>query len=504
MSGIRFAPSRRGSLRAAAGAILLAGTALLHATAASGRDVAPARSAPTEGPASEAGAAAADSLVARARAAGREGRPHEAIRDFMRAARLDPYRHGEIQGELAYQLTWAGDLDRALHEFRRALSRDPENYDLRLGELLVVNWMGDHLAAARGYRALATAHPDRPEPPVGFGAARNWSGRRDLALEAAGDALALDPGNRDALALRDGVRRGLRPLGGIFYDWAEDSDHYQVNGLWAEAAVSPHPQVELVPFANRLGIRHPASADIDETWVGLTASWQPATRLAFRARTSVLADPGDDDAGRPFAGGISADATATDRVRGGVFTERFAAVSTRTLPEKITGVTAGAYVEVRPDWLSRVRIQGDHARYDAVRAPAGSWPDNRRWNLSATASRQVWAPARLRLGALGRYLDFDRDLDNGIWTPHRFRAGAATVAWDWGARDVWSVNGGGEFGAAKEAGGETVAYFAYRVGLFRAVGSFLLDLSAGHSEGNVETGTGYDRSYLHAGIRRRF
>jgi hypothetical protein len=150
---------------------------------------------------------------------------------------------------------------------------------------------------------------------------------------------------------------------------------------------------------------------------------------------------------------------------------------------------------VRPDWLTRVKASLDAGNYS---------DDNSRWNAWLVASRQVWAPARLRLGATGRWLDFDRWLDNGIWTPENFRAAAATMEFEAGPRTAWSLTGGLELGAAREGGGDAVLYTGYWAGFHRALGPWVLEGRAGHSEGNVETGNGYDRTYAHFGLRAAF
>jgi hypothetical protein len=190
----------------------------------------------------------------------------------------------------------------------------------------------------------------------------------------------------------------------------------------------------------------------------------------------------------------------SDRADAGVSAARFAVVSYRTWPEKITGEAGGGFLEVRPSWRSAVRLDADRARY----APVAGFAANHRWNARLTASREVWAPARLRVGLSGRYLDFQRDQDDGTWTPRRFRAGAATAGWSYGPRDRWSLGGSAELGAAREGTGGTTLYAAWRLGAWRSLGPVAIELTAGHSEGNVETGNGYDRSYAHLGVRRRF
>lgn len=462
--------------------------------------LAPALAAPASG-APGSGSARADSLIALAQRAGREGKPRLAITRYREAERAAPGRRDEIQGALAFQYAWAGDLERAGTAFDAALAADPGNYDLRMGRLLVTNWKGHHLAAWKGYAGLVMEYPERAGPLVGLAAAQNWAGRPDLARHSLAWSRKLDPRNADAARLESSIRNALRPDAGVFYDWSEDSDDYQVNGVWAEAGFSPHPQVRLVPFVNRLGIRQPLAPDVNETWLGLTVAARPATRLGFRGRLSVLADRTGGATYAPLTASTTLDWTLGDRARVSGSFERFAVVSFRTFPEKITGEVYGAAVQLRPDWLTRVDLAADMARY----APVAGFETNHRRQFRIAASRQVWAPIRLRLGASGRLLDFQKVQDNGIWTPNDFWVAAGLVEWNWGPRDGRSVSGGAEIGPAREAGGDVTFFASWHLAYSQSLGRGLgLEMSAGHSEGNVESWTGYDRSYAHAGFRIRF
>lgn len=406
----------------------------------------------------------------------------------------------EDQAARAFEHAWAGELGKANREFQEVREANPTDYDLWMGQSLVVNWMGDHLKAWDAYSRVARAYPDRSGPWVGMAAAQNWAGRRDLALESLAEARKRDPGDRESLRLEKSIRTGLRPRAGAFYDWSEDSDHYQVNSLWAEAEIWAHPQLQLVPFFNLAGIRRPNAPEIDETWVGVTAVSRPATRLGLWGRIGFLTNPEDGSDQSPVLARLAADITTTDRIRTSVGYEHFAVVSYQTFPDKITGDVVSASLEVRPDWLTRLRLEGDHARY----AEVAGFEANNRWNLSVTGSRQVWNPARLRLGAMARYLDFEKVQDNGIWTPDDFRVLAGTAEFEWGPRDRWTVSGGVDMGPARESGGDTTLFLSWRAGAYVTLGNYLLEAALGHTEGNVSTWTGYDRTYSHLGLRRRF
>ncbi len=477
-------------MRAAAAALIAVWAGLLAAGA-------PARGADRETRIA-ARPTSVDSLIAVARAAsGRDA--HAAAIDAYELARsvAPAARRTEIESGLAFQYAWAGRLGEARAAFGRARAADPGDVDLALGEALVRNWMGDHLAAWRGYEALTRSEPERAAPWVGLAAAQNWAGRADLARASAARALVLSPDDRDAAAVRRAVRDGLAPAGAVYYDGSEDSDRYRANAVWAEVSVHVHPQLEIVPFARLQSIRSPALAAHDDRWAGVTAAARPATRLGLRARFEA---PVSGTPGLPATGFAGADWTLSDRVRVGAGGERFAVVSARTDPERITGTGGGGWIELRPEWLTRVRVSTEVAHYDAT----GGFAANRRVGARLALSRQVWAPARLRAGLSAGYLDFRHDQDNGVWTPRDFRSGAATLEWNWGPRDRRTLSGELDLGPARERGGATVLYAVWRVGLFHAVGPVGVDLSVGHSEGNVETGRGYDRSYAHASIRRRF
>jgi hypothetical protein len=360
--------------------------------------------------------------------------------------------------------------------------------------------MGHHREAAEGYERLARQHPQDPRPLIGLATAQQWMGRNDLALETLEPVRAMDPGNADARGMEASIRGGLRPVAALYYDWSEDSDDYQVNSLWVEESFSVHPQVRLTPYVNVVGFRRPGSPAIDETWLGLIGWTSPATQVAFRGRVGWLLDQPGAAGYTPVTYELGAEVTADDRFRAGLFTTRFLSVSYAVLPEKITGHTGGGWVEGYPDYLTRVRFAADVGLYDDV----AGFEENRHTNLWLTGSREVWAPARLRVGALARYLDFRITQNIGIWNPDSYWAAAGSVEWDYGARGSWSVNGAVEMGPGQEKGGDVSLYLAWRLGASKALGRWDLEASLGHSEGNVGTWTGYDRTWAHAGVRHRF
>jgi tetratricopeptide (TPR) repeat protein len=133
-----------------------------------------------------------------------QGRLAEAVDAYEQGTRLDPGNAGAW-----VQLGSALDrLDRsaeAAEAYAQALERDPALPDARYGRgrALVRVWLA--LAAANSQeRATIGADPDLQSAPIWLDEAWNLYARRrrDLALQAAEEALRLDPANTHALGLK--------------------------------------------------------------------------------------------------------------------------------------------------------------------------------------------------------------------------------------------------------------------------------------------------------------
>ncbi|NNF07769.1 MAG: hypothetical protein HKN21_13480, partial [Candidatus Eisenbacteria bacterium] len=295
-----------------------------------------------------------DSLVATGIDAALDGKPELAIEAFEAVLASAPHRIEALSAPLAFQYAWSGQLGRAQSEFRRATALDPENINTRLGELLVTNWMGDHLKAWRGYSRLRRIDISNPAPLMGLAAAQNWAGRRDLSLATLEVADNLAPGHRDIMHLRGLIEAGLRPQGGFFHDFAEDSDGFLVNGIKGELNFSPHSQIRLRPFWNKQKIRLDDRLKLKEEWLGLGFEIQPKTRIGIWGNWQYLLTPADEVDSTPYAGITQVNATLTDRIKVSGSFERFATVSYVTVPDKITGEVYGLHTEIRPTWRTKL------------------------------------------------------------------------------------------------------------------------------------------------------
>jgi len=153
-----------------------------------------------------ADAGAADRDVEAARKAAAESRNAEAVRLFEAAIAADPARADQWKPELAGQLTWAGQPERAIPIYRERLAAGTlspaDARRARLGLALALSWNDENDPSLREYDALLAADPGDTEALLGRARVLSWQDRLGASSSAYEDVLAKDPGNAEA-------RRGL-------------------------------------------------------------------------------------------------------------------------------------------------------------------------------------------------------------------------------------------------------------------------------------------------------
>lgn len=181
---------------------LLAGTALVAAMA----------------PAAALAQDAAETALAEARRAADAGRPGDAVVPYREALRQTREERPDWRLELADQLTWAGDLDAAVGEYRaviasgradlmrkvqtglgRALARrgdyapavaaldaalalDPADREAARLRAQALSWDNRQADAEAAYRALLASEPADERALLGLARVQSWRGRQRAAL----------------------------------------------------------------------------------------------------------------------------------------------------------------------------------------------------------------------------------------------------------------------------------------------------------------------------------
>ncbi|MFO6428756.1 tetratricopeptide repeat protein [Erythrobacter sp. W302b] len=161
---------------------------------------------------------AAETALAEARGAADAGRSAEAIAPYREAMRQAREERPDWRLELADQLTWAGDLDAAVQEYRAviasgrgdlmrkaqtglgrvlarrgdhapavaafdtALALDPADLEAALLRAQALSWDNRQAEAEAGYRALLAKDPADERALLGLARVQTWRGRQRAAL----------------------------------------------------------------------------------------------------------------------------------------------------------------------------------------------------------------------------------------------------------------------------------------------------------------------------------
>ncbi len=153
-----------------------------------------------------ADAGGADRAVAAARKAASENRNTDAARLFEDAIARDPAHADQWKPELAEQLTWAGQPERAIPIDRELLASGSLPPDvarrIRLGLALALSWNDEYDASLREYDALLAVDGGDTEAMLGRARVLSWQDRLGPSKKEYERVLAKDPGNAEA-------RRGL-------------------------------------------------------------------------------------------------------------------------------------------------------------------------------------------------------------------------------------------------------------------------------------------------------
>jgi tetratricopeptide (TPR) repeat protein len=161
---------------------------------------------------------AAETALAQARRAADGGRNAEAIAPYREALRQAGEDRPDWRLELADQLTWAGELDEAVEEYRRviasgrgdlmkkahtglgralarrgdyaaavaaldaALALDPADREAALLRAQALSWDNRQAEAEAGYRTLLASDPADQRALLGLARVQSWRGRQRAAL----------------------------------------------------------------------------------------------------------------------------------------------------------------------------------------------------------------------------------------------------------------------------------------------------------------------------------
>jgi len=140
----------------------------------------------------------------------------------------------EARGWRARIHAWSGRLAEAEADYRAVLAEHPNDTDILVGLADVLAWQQRFDEALIALDLAEAADGNRADVPARRGRALRGLGRREEAREAFAQALALEPGNADAQAGLESVRRELRHELRIgaeydFFNYTSEAQTYSMN-----------------------------------------------------------------------------------------------------------------------------------------------------------------------------------------------------------------------------------------------------------------------------------
>lgn len=364
-----------------------------------------------------------DAVIGRAQVLAWAGRIPEALPIYRAWIAAHPADRDASLG-YARTLSWDGALDEA-EALYTLLSTTAGDGDAQKGRARVIGWRGELQRSEGAWRAVLADRPTDPEALVGLAQVMRWQDRSEEAERALQDALRVQPGYGDALALMRWVRADLRPSASVEVASADDSDRSRATTFLTDITMrAPWHGMVGAAVSRRAASYEPLRARSNAQTVTLYSSWQPdrtgwtlraeagatrqdASRAATAGRQRTIGR-GSLRATGPLTRQLTIGASAAQipfdetalLIESGVVTTEVAGDAELALPGRVTASGAASRA-----WLNR----GARDNRRDVLAGAVRWTHSRRWSLAAgvrrfgydtTSSDGYFAPRRYLLAEL--------------------------------------------------------------------------------------------------------
>lgn len=416
------------------------------------------------------------------------GRSEDALATYRQILERSPEDRDAAFGE-ARILSWSGHLDEALDRYDSLIQREPRFTDAAIGRAQVVNWRGDHRRAATLYSRIIESEGVSVPMLEGRAAAWNWAGLPDRAIADIDAARSTGGPTEDGLGLERAIIGGWAPAAKATVDLSRDSDSFRLTTLRMEGEAGILYRARVRPAVVRNEYRKPDRPRIDDLWAGASGEWRFSEDGIVYGSILALADPPEAIASRA-TGDLHAAWLPTDRVRidfgygrASFFTyER----SADRAPRFIDADFFDLGVSIRPEWRTTVSLSADRGLYS---------DDNKRLNLRARARRAILFTPRLFFEVGGQWLDYEKDLAGGLWTPREFRSAFVAPECEWNPIGGVFLFARIDGGVARDAASEASSYLTYAGGARYERGGFLIELRGGHADSNLEISRGYRRDF---------
>ncbi|CAN5629280.1 hypothetical protein BH23GEM10_BH23GEM10_11190 [soil metagenome] len=384
---------------------------------------------------------------------------------------------------LALVHAWAGRYDESLVLFDRLLRVEPANGEARVARARVLAWAARFDEAERAWNEMLRAEPDDVAALLVLAQTLRWQARDAAALPVVQRAVALEPGNEDALTELHWIEAATstRTTPGTVYE--RDSDGNSITTFMADAAMRMMPLVELRSNAY---VRHATAAAPSpiysrNAYGGMLTVWRQF-EPGWTVSGSIGASSSDlADAPVRAAFAVGASTPVRDRVAVTAGLSRAALDGTALLIRRQVMTTeAAASLDARLGGGLMGRANGSIARFHS----SVSGRSNRRVAAGASVSR-LREPVTLAVRA--RMFAFEEsDVFDGYFAPDFYgiaelaaRYAVQRGSWRYlveASPGIQKVRSGGEIGASVR--GEGVIQYALRPGRHVALRAVLSNAGA--------------------------
>ena len=438
-----------------------------------------------------------DAMMTLALAQSWSNRVKDALGTYRRVVALEPDNRDAAFGA-ARMLSWSGQLDASIRAYDALLKREPDFTDAAVARAHVVNWRGDHRRAAGLFTEVLQTQPASPPALEGRAAAWNWAGRPDRALADLAEVKRQGPTGRDAIGLERAIRMAWSPGATVGVDLSRDSDSFQnlTTRLDEEIPVALRARVHVSMV--RGSYEKPKRPTVEDLWVGLNGEARLSDAFMVYGNGQLLAHRPTGVSGTRGTGDAHLAWLPHDRIRvdagygrAGIFTyERSPDGTARYVDADLFDLG----VSVRPYWRSTLTLTLDRGFYS---------DGNERLNARARIRQTLLSKPRLCFEVGGQWLNFEKDLDRGLWTPRGFRSYLVAPEAEWNPRPWILLFGRIDMGHAGDRASKVIPYLTSSAGIRIERGVLRFELRGGRADSNVETGRGYRRSFASLLLRVR-
>lgn len=378
----------------------------------------------------------------RARALGLAGEYRAARASWVALLTQDP---GDLESRLglARLLAVSDRLDEALEQYDMALGQAPGNPEALAGRGRTLGWAGRLVEAEAWLRASVRQAPSDPELRSALAQVLAWQGRTAAALQEVRQAERLAPGRLEIREQREELEAMAAPTLRVGVAAEGDSDENRMNTVTLTA---------LATSLDRLTVR----GDVYRRFLRQEGLEREASGGQLTA--ALLLEPGWTVA----VGGGNAwtDVTGSETLT--------TASATLASPRRYPLVVSGGWSRTALDATAVLAQRG--VRVDASEVEV-RWTPGPRWTVEGSGGRALFrgveenerlsgtlAVARRvarewTVGVSGRAFGFDRQLQEGYFSPERFQLAEGTTRW---LRDVerWGLQAEGGVGAQRIGEGD--------------------------------------------------